>query len=191
MMHQPLRLFTPRREPPSLAPGLTIAQWDELYGAATPIREAVCWPIRLGPSISQTGTEVGTFIVNGVARLVLVRLYIRDYFCNGCLEVPCRPLWRSSNLRQHRRKESRRIPQSKTMTYPLPSLASHADPNATVRIACTIMKQALIALFCISYASAYAAATLCSSAEEDVFSCHTATNKIISVCASKDLASDR
>jgi len=53
------------------------------------------------------------------------------------------------------------------------------------------MKQALIALFCISYASAYAAATLCSSAEEDVFSCHTATNKIISVCASKDLASDR
>jgi hypothetical protein len=53
------------------------------------------------------------------------------------------------------------------------------------------MKRALIAMFCTISASAYAASTLCLSAEENVFSCHTATKKMISVCASKDLAPDR
>ncbi len=77
------------------------------------------------------------------------------------------------------------------MTHPLPSLDGHTDLNATVRIACTIMKQALIALFCISSASAYAVPTLCFNDEQDIFTCHTATKKIISVCASKDLAPAR
>jgi hypothetical protein len=52
------------------------------------------------------------------------------------------------------------------------------------------MKHVLIAMFCALSASAYAAPTLCLNNEQDIFSCHTATKKIISVCASKDLAPD-
>jgi hypothetical protein len=52
------------------------------------------------------------------------------------------------------------------------------------------MKYALIAMFCTLSASAYAAPALCLNDEQDIFSCHTATKKIISVCASKDLAPD-
>jgi hypothetical protein len=53
------------------------------------------------------------------------------------------------------------------------------------------MKHALIAMFCAISATAQAASTLCLSAEENIFSCHTAAKKTISVCASKDLAPDR
>jgi hypothetical protein len=52
------------------------------------------------------------------------------------------------------------------------------------------MKSALIALFCTLSSSAYAASTLCMSDETNLFSC-TAGKKVISVCASKDLAADR
>jgi hypothetical protein len=52
------------------------------------------------------------------------------------------------------------------------------------------MKHALIAMFCTLSASAYAVPTLCLSDEQAIFSCHTATKKIISVCASKELAPD-
>jgi hypothetical protein len=47
------------------------------------------------------------------------------------------------------------------------------------------------ALICgLISSTAFAAPTLCLSAEENVFSCHTATKKMISVCASKDMAAD-
>jgi hypothetical protein len=54
-----------------------------------------------------------------------------------------------------------------------------------------IMKHALIVMFCTISTTAFAAPTLCLNDEQQIFSCHTATKKIIAVCASKDLAADR
>jgi hypothetical protein len=48
------------------------------------------------------------------------------------------------------------------------------------------------ALICgLISSSAYASPTLCLNDEQDIFSCRAATKKIISVCASKDLAPNR
>jgi hypothetical protein len=94
-MQRLLRLFARGPEPPSLSSGLTLKQLHQLYGAgaAPPIREAaqsrilvfvaLWWPIRLGPSIGQTGTESRTPIVDSAARFVLVRFCIRNYFYDG------------------------------------------------------------------------------------------------------------
>src|SRR3984957_14680926 len=48
------------------------------------------------------------------------------------------------------------------------------------------------ALICgLISSTASAAPTLCVNEEQEIFSCHTATKKMIAVCASKDLAPDR
>ena len=52
------------------------------------------------------------------------------------------------------------------------------------------MKFALIMMFCGLSASAQVAPTLCLKGEDNIFSC-SAGKKIISVCASKNLAADR
>jgi hypothetical protein len=51
------------------------------------------------------------------------------------------------------------------------------------------MKCTLILIFCTLAASASAAPTLCLGNEDNIFSC-SAGQKLISVCASKDLAAD-